>query len=350
MADDRYRQDRPPQNRPEDQPSHLSRHHPPPADEPRASSDSSRASMAASVTLPSIHDPRSGGYGAPPPPSSGGRGYTHDPRYASPNAVNGYPPPQGGQQPPASYLPPMQSQDPRGAPYPPQDPRGPYYDDRRGPPHPDAPYPPDAYFYRGPPGAPPNGYPRPHPGAYGPEYAQPGNAPPQMAQAAPRQRTSIACRYCRKRKVCRCGSLAPVRAGSARGSALALLEAFFFFLLTRLVADMGVDSMQRLSECPRRQVSKLRSNEPRVHLPTRFILQFHCVHSRFRSPRWCSSRYPAFWSLWTALGAQFRAALASLCRCRRPAPAASRRGRGRLLPDNAISHGLIFVIRRLEGG
>ncbi|KHO00367.1 Zn(2)-C6 fungal-type DNA-binding domain protein [Metarhizium album ARSEF 1941] len=203
MADDRYRQDRPQQNRPEDQPSQLSRQHlPPPADEPRASSDSSRAGMAASVTLPSIHDPRSSPYGAPAPPS-GGRGYAHDPRYASPNAVNGYPPPPSGQQPPSSYLPPMQSQDPRGSAYHPAEHRlGPYFDDRRGPSHPEGAYGQDAYFYRPPPGAPPNGYPRPHPGAYGPEYAQPGNAPPQMAQAAPRQRTSIACRYCRKRKVC----------------------------------------------------------------------------------------------------------------------------------------------------
>ncbi|OAQ60628.1 C6 transcription factor [Pochonia chlamydosporia 170] len=224
MADDRYRQDRPQHIRPEDQASQLSRHHPSSADEPRASSDSSRATMAASVTLPSIHDPRSSGYGAPPP--SGGRGYSHDPRYASPNAVNGYPPPPGGQQPPASYLPPMQSQDPRGAPYPPPDHRGSYYDDRRGPPHPDAAYAQDAYFYRGPPGAPPNGYPRPHPGAYGPEYAQAGNAPPAMAQAAPRQRTSIACRYCRKRKI-RCSGYQSAPGGKCQNCARMNQECIF---------------------------------------------------------------------------------------------------------------------------
>lgn len=212
MADDRYRQDRPHKSHQEDlssrAPSHHHHHRPlSSADEPRRSSDSSRASMATSVTLPSIHDPRSSGYsaGAQPP---GGRGYPHDPRYASPNAVNGYPPPPGGQS--GSYLPPMQAQqDPRAQAYPQPDPRGPYYDDRRGP-HPDAAYGPDAYYYRGPPGAPPNGYPRAHPGPYGPEYAQVGGAPP-MAQAAPRQRTSIACRYCRKRKVCSVNGNSPVK-------------------------------------------------------------------------------------------------------------------------------------------
>ncbi|KAG8406341.1 hypothetical protein J3458_021180 [Metarhizium acridum] len=226
MADDRYRQDRPQQNRPEDQPSQLSRQPPPPpTDKPRASSDSSRPSMAASVTLPSIHDPRSSSYGAPAPPS-GGRGYPHDPRFASPNAVNGYPPPPAGQQPPAAYLPPMQSQDPRGSSYPHPEHRGPYYDDRRGPPHPDAAYGQDAYFYRGPPGAPPNGYPRPHPGAYGSEYAQPGNAPPQMAQAAPRQRTSIACRYCRKRKI-RCSGYQSAPGGKCQNCARMNQECIF---------------------------------------------------------------------------------------------------------------------------
>ncbi|TWU74269.1 hypothetical protein ED733_004863 [Metarhizium rileyi] len=224
MADDRYRQDRPQQNRHEEQASKLSRQHPPPADEPRASSDSSRASMATSVTLPSIHDPRSSGYGPPAP--SAGRGYAHDPRYSSPNAVNGYPPPPSGQQPPASYLPPMQSQDPRGTAFPPAEHRAPYYDDRRAPPHPDAPYAQDAFFYRGPPGAPPGAYPRPHPGAYGPEYAQPGNAPPQMAQAAPRQRTSIACRYCRKRKI-RCSGYQSAPGGKCQNCARMNQECIF---------------------------------------------------------------------------------------------------------------------------
>ncbi|KAK2612637.1 hypothetical protein QQS21_001409 [Conoideocrella luteorostrata] len=227
MADDRYRQDHSQRNLAEDQSSRSSHHYPPLPDEPRASSDSSRASMAASVTLPSIHDGRSSGYGggAPAPPS-GNRGYNHDPRYASPNAVNGYPPPPGGQQPPPSYLPPMQPQpDPRAA-YPPPDHRGPYYDDRRGPP-PDAGYGQDAYYYRGPPGAqPPNGYPRPHPGAYGPDYGQAGNAPPAMAQAAPRQRTSIACRYCRKRKI-RCSGYQSAPGGKCQNCARMNQECIF---------------------------------------------------------------------------------------------------------------------------
>ncbi|GAB0143026.1 hypothetical protein EsHS_00003557 [Epichloe bromicola] len=231
MADDRYHQDHPQRNLNEGQQSQTSLHYPPPSDEPRASSDSSKASasMAASVTLPSIHDARSGGYGAPAPPP-GARGYGHDARYDSPNTVNGYPSPSGGQQPPGSYLPPMQpQQDPRASAYPHSDHRGPYYDDRRGPPPPDAGYGQDAYFYRGPPGAPPpppNGYPRPHPGAYGPDYGQPGNAPQQMAQAAPRQRTSIACRYCRKRKI-RCSGYQSAPGGKCQNCARMNQECIF---------------------------------------------------------------------------------------------------------------------------
>ncbi|KAG5913492.1 hypothetical protein E4U42_001115 [Claviceps africana] len=230
MADDCYRQDHPQQNLSEGQQAQSSRQYPSPRDEPRASSDPSRASMAASVTLPSIHDGRAGGYGAPAP-LPGGRGYGLDPRYASPNAVNGYPPPSGGQQPPGSYLPPMQpQQDARSPAYPPSGLRGPYYDDRRGAPPPppsDAAYGQDAYFYRGPPGAPPpNGYARPHLGPYRPDYGQPGNAPSQMGQAAPRQRTSIACRYCRKRKI-RCSGYQSAPGGKCQNCARMNQECIF---------------------------------------------------------------------------------------------------------------------------
>lgn len=225
MADDRHRHDRPQQNHPEDkhhQPSSRFPPGPPPSAEEhhqsRRSAEAPRPSMAAAVTLPSIHEARPpAGYGsqAPPPPPPGGRSYAHDPRYAaSPNAVNGYPPPSAGQQPPSTYLPPLQTNpgDPRSPAYPPPDQRG-YYDDRRPPPgqyppdphqphHPPQQYAGEGYYYRGPPpgAVPPNGYARPPQGAYQ-EYAQAAGGAPGMAQAAPRQRTSIACRYCRKRKV-----------------------------------------------------------------------------------------------------------------------------------------------------
>ncbi|KAG5982120.1 hypothetical protein E4U55_002267 [Claviceps digitariae] len=230
MADDCYRQDHPQRALPDGQQTQSSRQYPSSSDEPRASSDSSRASMAASVTLPSIHDTRAGGYGASTP-LPGARGYGLDPRYASPNAVNGYPPPSGGQQPPGSYLPPMQpQQDARPSAYPPPDHRGPYYDDRRGAPPPppsDAAYGQDAYYYRGPPGAPPpNGYPRPHIGPYGPDYGQSGNAASQMGQAAPRQRTSIACRYCRKRKI-RCSGYQSAPGGKCQNCARMNQECIF---------------------------------------------------------------------------------------------------------------------------
>ncbi|KAF7531819.1 hypothetical protein G7Z17_g13698 [Cylindrodendrum hubeiense] len=211
MADDSYRKEYPQHSRPEEnQP--RPQYPPPPPDNAQRPSEAPPASMAASVSLPSIHDSRS--YG--PPPSAPGRGYPPDPRYASPNAVNGYPPPgqqappPGQQQPP--YLPPLQPQtDPRSPAYPPPDQRGGYYDDRRppGPGYGQEPYSSDPYYaYRGQPPQgppPPNGYRdyRAHlaSGVY--EYPPGGpGAAPQLTQAAPRQRTSIACRYCRKRKVC----------------------------------------------------------------------------------------------------------------------------------------------------
>jgi hypothetical protein len=166
-----------------------------------------RPPMAAgAVTLPSIQDPN-GPYGPP-------AGRAWDPRAAnygaSPNSANGYPPPgsapshQSSYSPPASsypppagsqYLPPVQPHPSDSmSSYPPQDPRGPhYYASQRS--MPPASYPPESYGYpyrqdRG-----------PH--SYHADYAQggPGPAAMQHQQAAPRQRTSIACRYCRRRKV-----------------------------------------------------------------------------------------------------------------------------------------------------
>lgn len=207
MADDRYRKDYPQHShedrytQPSPAASHPQSHYPPPGETAHRQSEDPRASMAASVSLPSMHDPRAPGYG--PPPHGQGHGYPSDPRYASPSTTNGYPPPG---QPSGGYLPPLQPQ---------SDPRAPGY---RGPEQypagrPPAPYAqdqqyqhPDPYYYRqqqqGPPG-PPNAYPYPPQGSpmpYPPEYGQPQGGP-QMAQAAPRQRTSIACKYCRKRKV-----------------------------------------------------------------------------------------------------------------------------------------------------
>ncbi len=158
------------------------------------------------LTLPAIQDPH-GAYGP-----SGGRGW--EPRAGSygpsPVSTNGYPPPPPGSSAPSSsyspatagnaypppgpghqYLPPVQPhpQDSRAS-FPP-DPRAPQYYSSQRPPVPyNDPY---GYAYRpdrGPPGAYPPDYPRAAPG---------GGA--VMQQSAPRQRTSIACRYCRRRKV-----------------------------------------------------------------------------------------------------------------------------------------------------
>ncbi|UZP37950.1 hypothetical protein NXS19_005766 [Fusarium pseudograminearum] len=88
MADDSYRKEYPQHSRPDDSHPRTQSHYPLPPDTAQRPPDAPPGTMATSVTLPSIHDSR--GYG--PPPVAPGRGYPTDPRYASPNAVNGYPP------------------------------------------------------------------------------------------------------------------------------------------------------------------------------------------------------------------------------------------------------------------
>ncbi|KAK5104352.1 hypothetical protein LTS08_002240 [Lithohypha guttulata] len=142
----------------------------------------------------------------PPPPQD-----YHHPAYAqqhSPPAPrqdgsrddnrSAYPPPpdhRQGQYPPAPYPPPQQwAGHPQGHPYPPP------------PHHYDPNQPPPQYHYPPPP-AQPNHGPAPHdpyrlpppPHVPYPYYAQ---HYPQQPPHAPRQRTAIACKYCRKRKVC----------------------------------------------------------------------------------------------------------------------------------------------------
>ncbi|KAK8102928.1 C6 zinc finger domain-containing protein [Apiospora sp. TS-2023a] len=181
-----------------------SQYPPPPGEEEERSRSiayHSRPQMASgAVTLPSIQDPR-GGY-----PAQGGQGW--DPRSSgsygtSPSSSNGYPTEpssshqgsyspagSGGYAPPHGYLPPVQPapQDARGS-YPP-DPRGQqYYSPGRPSPYGaanagyDFAYRPD----RGP------------PGQYPPDYGRVGQQ--VMQPSAPRQRTSIACKYCRRRKI-----------------------------------------------------------------------------------------------------------------------------------------------------
>ncbi|KAJ2967098.1 hypothetical protein NQ176_g9833 [Zarea fungicola] len=109
--------------------------------------------------------------------------------------------------------------------YPAPDHRGSYYDDRRRSQYGE--YQSDSYYYRQQ-GPPPNGYPReyhgPPPGAYPPDFGQGVGAP--MAQAAPRQRTSIACRYCRKRKI-RCSGYQSAPGGKCQNCARMNQECIF---------------------------------------------------------------------------------------------------------------------------
>ncbi|KUI72693.1 hypothetical protein VM1G_08108 [Cytospora mali] len=152
------------------------------------------------VTLPPIQDapPAYGASRYPPPPDSGSRGaYSASPTLVpntyppSSGSPNGYHPPPGGSNgftPGGMYtLPPVQAPDQRHYGVEPREyyPRGGSF----------APPPPDSYNFapfRPVSGPPFSGYP--------PDYGRGVGAPPPP-QAPPRQRTSIACRYCRKRKI-----------------------------------------------------------------------------------------------------------------------------------------------------
>ncbi|KAG7408572.1 putative transcriptional regulatory protein TBS1 [Fusarium oxysporum f. sp. rapae] len=139
--------------------------------------------------------------------------HPRDPRYTSPNAVNGNPPPSHLPPPskPQRYLPPLQPQsDPRSSAYPtpPPDQRVAYCNDRR-PPYRQEAYSRDPYYAyclgQPPPSRPPPPY-----VLLGYNYiaADVSGYPPirhgsslPLAQAAQRQRASIACNYCRKKKI-----------------------------------------------------------------------------------------------------------------------------------------------------
>ncbi|KAL2758358.1 hypothetical protein ACRALDRAFT_2040562 [Sodiomyces alcalophilus JCM 7366] len=177
-----------------------------------------RQAMAAPVTLPAMQDHYSQhqyqrGTQPPPDPRVDPRVDSRTGTYAaSPNSANGYPPPPPSGGPP-TQLPPLQGPGPRSPSYAAPDPRDSYYQNRQPATHYSEAYPPDYHRQAGPPPPPPARYPE-----YGQPAAPPGarydyppHAPPPrweyaqnpvpMPQAAPRQRTSIACRYCRKRKI-----------------------------------------------------------------------------------------------------------------------------------------------------
>ncbi|OCT54907.1 hypothetical protein CLCR_02924 [Cladophialophora carrionii] len=106
-----------------------------------------------------------------PPPDPARQGQYPDPRAAHP-----YPPPGWPAQ-HSAYPPHYPDPAHPGYAYPPRPDLG----------QPPQPMQPDAYRL-------PPVYPHPHPGYYAPPY-------PQVPAAAPRQRTAIACKYCRKRKI-----------------------------------------------------------------------------------------------------------------------------------------------------
>ncbi|KAI1339252.1 hypothetical protein F5Y15DRAFT_82993 [Xylariaceae sp. FL0016] len=138
------------------------------------------------VTLPSIQDPR--GYGGYGPSPSSANGYP-PPVYSPSGASGSYPPPAAPNHP--TYLPPVQASSP--------DPRM-NYPDPRSQPYYSSPAPSSyngaaSYDYTYQQG-------RPAPGAYPADYSRGGPPGGQvMQQSAPRQRTSIACKYCRRRKI-----------------------------------------------------------------------------------------------------------------------------------------------------
>ncbi|KAI8951559.1 hypothetical protein F4801DRAFT_589591 [Xylaria longipes] len=178
----------------------------------------SRSQMPVAVTLPSIQD-RPEMYGPPTARSWDPRASGYGP---SPTSTNGYPPPPG-----SVPVPPGSSYSPAvaGSAYPP--PGGPHQPYALPPVQPHAQdsrssYPPDpraqAYYTAQAPGGSYNlgqvyeysyrQQNRGPPGSYTPDLGGPaGSAVIAHGQSAPRQRTSIACKYCRRRKI-RCSGYA----------------------------------------------------------------------------------------------------------------------------------------------
>jgi hypothetical protein len=177
----------------------------------RAASHHTQSQMASGiVTLPSIQD-RPDMYGPPSARSWDPRASSYGP---SPTSTNGYPPPPGGASvPPYSPVSSGSAYPPPGGPHQPyslppvqphaQDPRSSYPADPRA----------QAYYAAQNPGS-FNGGASVYDYGYRPEHGPPGSYPPDYVrggpaggavishgQSAPRQRTSIACKYCRRRKV-----------------------------------------------------------------------------------------------------------------------------------------------------
>ncbi|EXJ79809.1 hypothetical protein A1O3_08094 [Capronia epimyces CBS 606.96] len=141
----------------------------PPPDNPTAGDYYSQQSPS----RPPVRDDRNA-HPYPPPPDSARQG-----QYGDPRAAHAYPPPpQGWPGHHSAYPPPPHYPDPQHPAY--------AYPPRPDLAQPPQPMQPDAY--RLPPPYPPPGY-------YPPQHYPP---PPA---AAPRQRTAIACKYCRKRKI-----------------------------------------------------------------------------------------------------------------------------------------------------
>lgn len=223
MADDQHRKrGYPPSENPDER-----RYHPSDEDDERKQYHlppvAPRPTALPSMTAHPPPQPQGAGF--PPEYRHSERGYAPDQRYppdqsnwssVSPTNSNGYPPPPPDQR---YQLPPVQMAQERPRDYNGgrQYPERRQYGERRQ--YPDQ-------YYQGQPPPPP---PAPHGGAGvyvepyqyrfpppGPQYPYdytrvganaPPPAPPPPQQAAPRQRTSIACRYCRKRKI-RCSGYA----------------------------------------------------------------------------------------------------------------------------------------------
>ncbi|KAM7201400.1 hypothetical protein V8F20_004864 [Naviculisporaceae sp. PSN 640] len=210
--------------------SEASSYPPPPEDDRRSYYPPPPVAPSNTTSLPPITT-----YAPPPPPST----YPSDPRYSDPRYSrdrgwaaeppanpNGYPPPESRYPPPPPAPADRGPYEDRSRPY--EDPRQyddrsrayerpypePYYGGQVGQPEPQRGMP---YSYGYSPHAQQHAY------QYPPQQQAPPPAPPQ---AAPRQRTSIACRYCRKRKI-RCSGYANTPNGKCTNCDKLRIECIF---------------------------------------------------------------------------------------------------------------------------
>lgn len=104
------------------------------------------------------------------------------------------------------------------------------------------------------------------PGGYQQDYGRGGSQHMAFSQSAPRQRTAIACRYCRRRKVSRNILFNQFRHRVVNGSPCKALGSSQFILIFGQFSDYFADPLLRIRSKPGGPLRKLPAIPTRVYL------------------------------------------------------------------------------------